>query len=207
MNDKIKILIADDHKIVRMGLKALLSSEKDLVVVGEADDGKLAVSEALRLRPDIVIMDLMMPEMDGETATAELTRLLPSAKVVVLTSVSTSDRIVNALEAGARGAILKTTDDTTLLNAIRKIAEGRQYVSPSIQRLIATDPPVEKLSQRQQEVLESLTQGLNNKDIAIKLGISNARVEELIATLLSKIDAANRTEAVAIALKKHLVKI
>ena len=103
--------------------------------------------------------------------------------------------------------ILKTTDDTTLLNAIRKIAEGRQYVSPSIQRLIATDPPVEKLSQRQQEVLESLTQGLNNKDIAIKLGISNARVEELIATLLSKIDAANRTEAVAIALKKHLVKI
>ena len=205
--NKIKILIADDHKIVRMGLKALLSSEKDLVVVGEADDGKLAVSEALRLRPDIVIMDLMMPEMDGETATAELTRLLPSAKVVVLTSVSTSDRIVNALEAGARGAILKTTDDTTLLNAIRKIAEGRQYVSPSIQRLIATDPPVEKLSQRQQEVLESLTQGLNNKDIAIKLGISNARVEELIATLLSKIDAANRTEAVAIALKKHLVKI
>ena len=205
--NKIKILIADDHKIVRMGLKALLSSEKALVVVGEADDGKLAVSEALRLRPDIVIMDLMMPEMDGETATAELTRLLPSAKVVVLTSVSTSDRIVNALEAGARGAILKTTDDTTLLNAIRKIAEGRQYVSPSIQRLIATDPPVEKLSQRQQEVLESLTQGLNNKDIAIKLGISNARVEELIATLLSKIDAANRTEAVAIALKKHLVKI
>ena len=205
--NKIKILIADDHKIVRMGLKALLSSEKDLAVVGEADDGKLAVSEALRLKPDIVIMDLMMPETDGETATAELTRLLPSAKVVVLTSVSTSDRIVNALEAGARGAILKTTDDTTLLNAIRKIAEGRQYVSPAIQRLIATDPPIEKLSQRQQEVLESLTQGLNNKDIAIKLGISNARVEELIATLLSKIDAANRTEAVAIALKKHLVKI
>ena len=205
--NKIRILIADDHKIVRMGLKALLSSEKDLAVVGEADDGKVAVSEALRLKPDIVIMDLMMPEMDGETATAELSRQLPSAKVVVLTSVSTSDRIVSALEAGARGAILKTTDDTTLLNAIRKIAEGRQYVSPSIQRLIATDPPVEKLSQRQQEVLESLTQGLNNKDIALKLGISNARVEELIATLLSKIDAANRTEAVAIALKKHLVKI
>mgnify|MGYP003327169654 CR=1 FL=1 len=205
--NKIRILIADDHKIVRMGLKALLSSEKDLAVVGEADDGKVAVSEALRLKPDIVIMDLMMPEMDGETATAELSRQLPSAKVVVLTSVSTSDRIVSALEAGARGAILKTTDDTTLLNAIRRIAEGRQYVSPSIQRLIATDPPVEKLSQRQQEVLESLTQGLNNKDIALKLGISNARVEELIATLLSKIDAANRTEAVAIALKKHLVKI
>ena len=205
--NKIRILIADDHKIVRMGLKALLSSEKDLAVVGEADDGKVAVSEALRLKPDIVIMDLMMPEMDGETATAELSRQLPSAKVVVLTSVSTSDRIVSALEAGARGAILKTTDDTTLLNAIRRIAEGRQYVSPSIQRLIATDPPVEKLSQRQQEVLESLTQGLNNKDIALKLGISNARVEELIATLLSKIDAANRTEAVAIALRKQLLKI
>ena len=205
--NKIRILIADDHKIVRMGLKALLSSEKDLAVVGEADDGKVAVSEALRLKPDIVIMDLMMPEMDGETATAELGRQLPSTKVVVLTSVSTSDRIVRALEAGARGAILKTTDDTTILNAIRRIAEGKKYVSPSIQRLIATDPPVEKLSQRQQQVLESLTQGMNNKEIALKLGISNARVEELIATLLSKIDAANRTEAVAIALKKHLVKI
>ena len=205
--NKIRILIADDHKIVRMGLKALISSENDMDVVGEADDGAVAVSEAVRLAPDVVVMDLMMPVMDGEAAIAELRKKCPSAKTIVLTSFNSSDRIVKALECGAIGAVLKTSDDDTLLKAIRAVHQGEKFVSPEIKRLMSIDPPVQKLTPRQQEVLESLTQGLSNKDIACKLGISNARVEELITTLLPKIDVANRTEAVAIALRKQLVKI
>ena len=205
--NKIRILIADDHKIVRIGLKALISSENDMDVVGEADDGAVAVSEAVRLAPDVVVMDLMMPVMDGEAAIAELRKKCPSAKTIVLTSFNSSDRIVKALECGAIGAVLKTSDDDTLLKAIRAVHQGEKFVSPEIKRLMSIDPPVQKLTPRQQEVLESLTQGLSNKDIACKLGISNARVEELITTLLPKIDAANRTEAVAIALRKQLVKI
>ena len=205
--NKIKILIADDHKIVRMGLKALISSERDMAVVGEADDGEAAVRAALELAPDIVVMDLMMPVMSGEEAIGELHRRLPAVRTIVLTSFSSSDRIVQALEAGATGAVLKTADDATLLKAIRDVSQGRKFISPEIRKLIAADPPAQKLSPRQREVLESLTQGLSNKDIAVKLGISNPRVEELMAALLSKIGAANRTEAVAIALRKHLLKI
>ena len=205
--NKIKILIADDHKIVRMGLKALISSERDMAVVGEADDGEAAVRAALELAPDIVVMDLMMPVMSGEEAIGELHRRLPAVRTIVLTSFSSSDRIVQALEAGATGAVLKTADDATLLKAIRDVSQGRKFISPEIRKLIAADPPARKLSPRQREVLESLTQGLSNKDIAVKLGISNPRVEELMVSLLSKIGAANRTEAVAIALRKHLLKI
>ena len=205
--NRIRILIADDHKIVRMGLKALISSERDMAVVGEADDGEAAVRAALELTPDIVVMDLMMPVMSGEEAIGELHRRLPAVRTIVLTSFSSSDRIVQALEAGATGAVLKTADDATLLKAIRDVSQGRKFISPEIRKLIAADPPAQKLSPRQREVLESLTQGLSNKDIAAKLGISNPRVEELMAALLSKIGAANRTEAVAIALRKHLLKI
>ena len=205
--NRIRILIADDHKIVRMGLKALISSERDMAVVGEADDGEAAVRAALELAPDIVVMDLMMPVMSGEEAIGELHRRLPAVRTIVLTSFSSSDRIVQALEAGATGAVLKTADDATLLKAIRDVSQGRKFISPEIRKLIAADPPARKLSPRQREVLESLTQGLSNKDIAVKLGISNPRVEELMVSLLSKIGAANRTEAVAIAMRKHLLKI
>ena len=204
--NRIKILIADDHKIVRMGLKSMLQSEKDMAVVGEADDGESAVKAAMNLKPDVVVMDLMMPIMSGEEAIGELHRRLPAARTIVLTSFSSSDRIVQALEAGATGAVLKTADDATLLKAIRDVSQGRKFISPEIRKLIAADPPAQKLSPRQREVLESLTQGLSNKDIAAKLGISNPRVEELMVSLLAKMGAANRTEAVAIALRKHLLK-
>ena len=150
--NKIRILIADDHKIVRMGLKALISSENDMDVVGEADDGAVAVSEAVRLAPDVVVMDLMMPVMDGEAAIAELRKKCPSAKTIVLTSFNSSDRIVKALECGAIGAVLKTSDDDTLLKAIRAVHQGEKFVSPEIKRLMSIDPPVQKLTPRQPHV-------------------------------------------------------
>lgn len=204
---KIRILIADDHKIVRIGLKALISQQKDLVCVGEADDGNDAVRKALKLKPDVITMDLMMPGMDGETATAELRERLPSAKVVILTSFSTSDGIQAALDAGASGALMKTTADTTLLTAIRAVAEGKTFISPEVRKLMANDPPIPRLSDRQKDVLQSLTQGLTNKEIAQRFGLCKGRVEELVNTIFLKLGASNRAEAVAVALRKQLLKI
>ena len=205
--NKIKVLVADDHKIVRIGLKALISQQKDLVCVGEADDGNDAVRKALELKPDVITMDLMMPGMDGETATAELRERLPSAKVVILTSFSTSDGIQAALDAGASGALMKTTADTTLLTAIRAVAEGKTFISPEVRKLMANDPPIPRLSDRQKDVLQSLTQGLTNKEIAQRFGLCKGRVEELVNTIFLKLGASNRAEAVAVALRKQLLKI
>ena len=205
--NKIKVLVADDHKIVRIGLKALISQQKDLVCVGEADDGNDAVRKALELKPDVITMDLMMPGKDGETATAELRERLPSAKVVILTSFSTSDGIQAALDAGASGALMKTTADTTLLTAIRAVAEGKTFISPDVRKLMANDPPIPRLSDRQKDVLQSLTQGLTNKEIAQRFGLCKGRVEELVNTIFLKLGASNRAEAVAVALRKQLLKI
>ena len=203
---KISILIADDHKIVRMGLKSLFAAEKDLTVVGEADDGDVTIRQALKLKPDIIIMDLMMPKMDGVAATAEIHTKLPNTKIVVLTSYSTSDTIAAALAAGASGAVMKSADDSTLLTAVRTVAAGRRFISPEVKGLLAFDPPAPTLSPRQQEVLASLVKGFNNTEIAAQLGISKTVAKEHVETLLVKLDAANRTEAVAIAIRKRLVQ-
>ena len=205
--NKTSLLIADDHKIVRMGLKALFSAEKDFVVIGEADDGKDAVKKAVSLQPDVIIMDLMMPAIDGVEATATIKAKVPSTKIIILTSYNTSDMISKALGEGAEGALLKTTDDAALLSAIRNVMRGQKYISPDIQSLIAKDPPVSPLTSRQEEVLHSLVRGLTNKDIARQLDISEQRVEQHIKVLFEKLGAANRAEAVAIALRKHLLKI
>ena len=204
--NKTSILIADDHKIVRMGLKSLFASEADLAVVGEADDGDVTIAQALKLRPDIIIMDLMMPKMDGVAATAEIHAKLPGTRIVVLTSYSTSDTIAAALAAGAAGAVMKSADDSTLLTAVRTVAGGKRFISPEVKGILAFDPPVPALSPRQQEVLASLVKGFNNTEIANQLGISKTVVKEHVETLLAKLGAANRTEAAAIALRKNLLK-
>ena len=204
--NKISILVADDHKIVRMGLKSLFAATKDLSVVGEADNGVAAVRQAARLRPDVIVMDLMMPQKDGVAATAEIHARLPETRIVVLTSYSTSDTIAAALAAGASGAIMKSADDETLLTAVRAVAEGRTFISPEVRGILAVDPPAPTLSPRQQEVLASLVKGFNNTEIANQLGISRTVVKEHVENLLVKLEAANRTEAAAIALRKGLVK-
>ena len=207
MKPTIRVLLADDHTIVRIGLAALLGAEKDIEVVGEAKNGDMAVKEALRLSPDVVIMDLMMPKKDGAAATAELREKLPSAKVIILTTFGASDGIAHALESGAAGALMKTADDAVLVSTIRAVAGGKTVISADIKRLLANEPPVPKLTPRQIEVLQSMTRGLTNRDIARQLGIRQDRVDEHVAAILTKIGAANRTEAVAIALRKHLLKI
>ena len=206
MKPKIRILIADDHKIVRMGLAALLATENDLQLVGEAEDGVGAVRLAASLKPDVVVMDLMMPKKDGVDATQEILAAVPSIKVLVLTSYGTSNAVGQALEAGAAGALMKTADDAQIVSVIRRLAAGEKYVSPEIRRSIRETPTIPVLSPRQTEVLRQLTLGLTNKEIADALGIRKDGVEDHIKVIFAKLGATNRAEAVAVALRRHLLK-
>lgn len=203
----IRIVIADDHKIVRLGLVAMLESEPNMSIIAQAEDGEDAVRKSEKLHPDIVIVDLMMPKMDGVTAITRLKESNPGVHIVAFTSFATSDVLVQAKDAGADAVVLKTDDDSILQKAIQEVYAGRKYMSPAVKGLLKSDPPVPHLSNRQSEVLQALGHGYTNRDIALQLGISSRSVEVHVNTLLAKIGAANRTEAVAIALRKHLLKI
>ena len=198
--------MADDHAIVRTGLVSLLETEPDIDVVGEACNGETAISMALRLKPDVVIMDLMMPDVDGIVATERILAAEPAIKILVLTTSTVSDDLARALEAGARGAITKNAEYEKLVAAIRDVAAGKIAVSSEVRHLIDEDPPAPKLTPRQSDVLHSLTRGLSNQDIAKQFGIGRESVKEHIDSLYAKIGAANRAEAVAIAFRKHLLK-
>ena len=204
---KLRILIADDHLILRMGLVTLLENAGDMEVVGEAEDGESAVCEALRLKPDVVIMDLVMPGLDGSAATERIKAKSPDIKVLILTTFGTSDIISKALSNGADGALLKNSPQQELLSAIRAVAGCSRIISKDVQEILAADPPAQALSPRQKEILDLIVRGFSNADIARRFGISVTVVKEHLAALYHKIDAANRAEAVAIALRKHLLKI
>ena len=203
---KHRILVADDHAMVRMGLVSLLETEPDIDVVGEACNGETAISMALRLKPDIVIMDLMMPDVDGIAATERILAAEPTIKVLVLTTSTVSDDLARALDAGVRGIITKNAEYAKLVAAIRDVAVGKLAVSSEVRHLIEEDPPAPKLTARQSDILHSLTRGLSNPEIAKQFGIGRESVKEHIDSLYAKIGAANRTEAVAIAFRKHLLK-
>lgn len=204
---KIRVLVVDDHLVVRMGVAALLSAETDIDVVGEAKDGEEALRMALCLKPDVVLMDLVMPRKDGIAATAELRARLPTTRVLILTSYSTSDGIAQALEAGASGAFMKSDENESLAHAIRAIHSGGRCIPSDVRRLMSDDPPIPRLSPRQREILASITHGLSNDDIAKQLGISKGSVKTHILLLFQKLGAATRAEAVAIALRKRLMKV
>jgi len=204
--NKIRILIADDHKMVRDGLAALLGMKRDLEVIGAVGNGQEAVEKALALKPNVVIMDLMMPIMDGVEATREIRKAAPTVQILVLTTFGTSDGIAHAIEAGALGAMMKSADHEELAEAIRKVAGGEQAISEEVALQMKIDPPVPNLTPRQMEILDSMVRGLNNLDIAKQLGIRRDGVKEHVNAILTKIGASNRTEAVAIALRKHLLK-
>lgn len=202
----ISVIIADDHAVVRTGLAALLETEGDIEVVGLAQDGIEAVALAARHKPDVAILDLQMPRMNGIAATAEIAKSSPGTRVVVLTTFSSSDDISAALEAGAVGAFMKTATETELIAAVREVAAGRRLVQQDVSRLLKSDPPAPRLTDRQLRILELMTAGLTNQDIARQIGITPSGVNQHILNLLGKLGAANRTEAAAIAVRKGLVK-
>lgn len=205
--NEIKVLIADDHAIVRMGLVALLEAKGGINVVGEAQDGEETIRKAQKLNPDVVIMDLMMPVLDGIEATRRLKALLPQIKIIILTTSTISDDLSHAIEAGADGALTKSTDTSALLKMIKDVVAGKTVISHEISEFISQDPPAPELTQRQLEILHSITRGFTTAEIAKQLGIGSDCVKDHINAIMIKMGAANRTEAVAIALRKHLLKI
>ena len=205
--EKIRVLVADDHAIVRMGLVALLATEQDIEIVGEAEDGREAVKKAVTTKPDVVIMDIMMPILDGIAATAEIIKRAPGVKVLILTTSSSSDDYSRALAAGAHGIVVKRAANMELLSAIRSVASEKKVISSEARRLMQEDPPIPKLTDRQLGIIHSMMRGLTNREIATQFNITPNCVKAHIKRVCNKIGAANRTEAVAIAMRKHLLKI
>lgn len=212
---KIAILIVDDHPVVRDGLVAILSTQGDFVIAGEAASGKEALNQFATLQPDVILLDLEMPEMDGVQVIRELRRVDPQVKVVVFTAFDTDDRILGAVQAGAKGYLLKGAPRTELFNAVRVVHEGGSLLQPVVasrlmNKLSDSQPQeqvVEALSPRELDVLVLLVQGKQNKEIASELFITERTVKFHISSILGKLDAGNRTEAVTIALQQGIVSL
>ena len=202
---KIKVLIADDHGIVRAGLASILGFEDDIAVVGEANNGLHAVAQCKALRPDVIIMDLMMPQLNGVEATVRITREMPETKVMILTTYGSADDIGRALEAGAAGAMIKTVSNDTLVSAIRQIAAGGSYIAPEIRRMLKSEPPGPCLTERQREILAAAMRGLTNEDIARQFDITASGVKQCLSKIYMKLNVANRSEAIAYALQKKIL--
>lgn len=202
---KHTILIADDHELVRSGLSLVLGYQKDFTVVGAASNGEEAVAAALALRPDLIILDLMMPAKDGTQATREILAAFPSARIVILTTYATSFEILAALDAGAYGALSKDISNADLVRSLHDVLAGRHVLSPDIQNLIAANLESSALTARQVEILGMLARGLSNHDIATALRLSENGVKFHLRGLFAKLGAATRAEAVAVALRRRLL--
>ena len=206
----IKIIIADDHPVVRSGLRALLSSQSDFEIAGEANNGEEAAKLAISLVPDLILMDLQMPILDGLGAIKLIRDKLPKANILVLTTYGTDADILPALEAGAIGYLLKDTPPEQLFQAVRNVASGEMALAPRVAEKVTqrlTNSSKNTLSSREIEVLELASQGNPNKAIAKKLFITEATVKSHFVHIFSKLGVTDRTAAVTEAVKKKIIKI
>ena len=203
---KIKVMLADDHLVVRMGLAAIISIERDMEVVGEAADGAEAVKLAAELHPDVAIMDIMMPKLDGVAATAEIRKRNPDTQILILTTFGTSDDLRRALEVGATGALVKDSAQTELVSAIRECAAGRKILSPAVARQLQSEMPKIELSPRQLEMLNYVAKGFNNAEIANMVGIGRDCVKAHLSAAFTRLNASSRSEAVAIAIRLGILQ-
>ncbi len=202
---KLSILIVDDHAIVRMGLKSLLNSVEEFEVIGEAADGTEAVQLARTLHPDIIILDILMPNTNGVEAAKLIRKITRRPRIVVLTT-STSARELNQIrDAGAKALVMKGASNEEFIQAIKTVSEGGTYISQEAQALIAANPKVVKLTERQLEVLKHVAHGLTNAEIGKLCGVTANCVKIHISTIFKKLNAANRAELVKIAMREHLV--
>jgi NarL family two-component system response regulator LiaR len=216
VSSAIRVFIAEDHAIVRKGLRALLATEADIDVVGEAADGREAVAEADRLRPDVILMDLVMPELDGIEAIRQVIAAWPHARILVLTSFATDDKVFPAIKAGARGYLLKDSSPEELVRAIHQVHRGDAWLHPSIARKVLQElaggssgqpPTTEPLTPREVEVLRLVARGLGNQQIAGTLALSEATVRTHVSTILGKLHLASRTQAALYALREGLASL
>jgi len=216
MKKAIRLLIADDHHIVRKGIKALLATEPDLQVVGEADNGVEAVEKAGALKPDVILMDLMMPQMDGIEATRRITAERPETRILVLTSFAADDKVFPAVKAGALGYLLKDSAPEQLLEAIRQVHRGEPSLEPSIARKVLLElaqpggtgrQTADPLTEREVDVLRLIAQGMSNKEIAAKIFVAEWTVRSHVSNILGKLHLASRTQAALYALRSGLASL
>jgi NarL family two-component system response regulator LiaR len=206
----IRILLADDHMVVRSGLSTVLAIYDDMELVGEAGDGEEAVRLCERLQPDVVLMDLLMPKMDGVTATRVIKERWPHTLVIALTSFKEQEYVEGALKAGASGYLLKNVSAEELVNAIRRAVAGQPSLSPEaaqvlIRKVNEPAPPGRDMTAREKEILALMVEGLSNTEIAGRLVVSQSTVKFHVSNILAKLGVTGRTEAVALAVKNHLV--
>jgi two-component system, NarL family, response regulator LiaR len=208
----IKVLLVDDHEMVRIGVSAYLSAQSDIEVTGEAENGKVAVEKALALKPDIILMDLVMDEMDGIEATRQITSSWPEAKIIVVTSFLDDEKVYPALEAGASSYMLKTSKASDIAQAVRDTYHGKSVLEPEVtgkmmskMRQKQTREPHEELTAREMEILLLMTKGKTNQEIADELFIALKTVKVHVSNILSKLDVQDRTQAVIYAFNHSLV--
>jgi NarL family two-component system response regulator LiaR len=209
-SEPIRVMLVDDHTMVRRGLAAFLKVFDDLQLAGEAESGAAAIQLCAEVMPDVVLMDMVMPDMDGAAATRLIRQQFPQVQVIALTSFKEGDLVKNALEAGAIGYLLKDVSAEELVQAIRAAHAGRATLSPeAAQALVETtnQPPAPglDLTERELEVLALMVEGLNNTQIAGRLTVSSSTIKSHVSNILSKLGAASRTEAVTLALRKRIV--
>ena len=204
--NKIRILLADDHVLLRMGLSTLIACEDDMAIVGEAKNGREAVDLTQRLKPDLVIMDLMMPELSGAEATRLIRAARPDVKIMILTSFATSKEMSEAITNGADGTLMKDTAANDLIDAVRRIMAGEKLVPEQLRRQAEEDNSVPELTERHLEILKSVSRGYSNADIAKQLGLSEISIKKQMTAIYERLGVFNRTEAVALALRKQLIK-
>ncbi|WP_010647412.1 response regulator [Oceanobacillus massiliensis] len=209
----ISVLFADDHEMVRIGVSAYLSAQPDIDVIAEADDGGPAVGQALQLRPDIILMDLVMKEMDGIEATRKIIEQWPEAKIIIVTSFLDDEKVYPALEAGATSYMLKTSKASEIAKAIRDTYNGQSILEPEVTGKIMTrmrhsqEPPLhEQLTDREKEILLLIAQGKTNQQIADDLFIALKTVKVHVSNILGKLEVQDRTQAVIYAFQNNLVK-
>jgi DNA-binding NarL/FixJ family response regulator len=211
-NSRIRVLLVDDHAVVRRGLRGFLDLLDDFEVVGEADNGRAGVSAAGELKPDVVLMDLLMPEMGGLEAIAAIKAANPEVEVVAVTSFIEEEKVTAALEAGAAGYLLKDAEADEVARAIRAAFNGEVTLDPAVSRLLAqrmrarkTEAPIEPLTARENEVLAKLAKGASNKEIAYELGITERTARTHVSNILGKLGLASRTQAALYAVEHKLV--
>jgi two-component system, NarL family, response regulator LiaR len=208
VNEPIRILVADDHPVVRDGLVAILGTQPDFRVVGEAADGLSAVQQAARLQPDVILLDLEMPGMDGLTALQQIRAAYPHIHILVFTAFDTDERIIRAVQSGVKGYLLKGAPRDDLFNAVRVVSKGGSLLHPLVaSKLMRHLSEPETLTEREMDVLRLLAQGKPNKEIAAALVVTERTVKFHISAILAKLGATNRTEAVTVAVQRELVSL